>query len=222
MGANLTRLRGVMGFFAIIVIATLSVLVITNGLISISTRNHLFSDINNLPANKVGVVLGTSKYARNGGYNDHYRLRVDAAYDLYKAGKIEYILISGDNATPYYNEPSTIRRDLLKRGVPSEHIYRDYAGFRTLDSIIRAKDVFGLTEYTIISQTYHNKRALYIALSNGSNAIAYNAGDGRKTDLTNRTREVLARVLAVLEVHWFKTEPKHMGPVIDIGNTPPT
>lgn len=222
MGANLTRLRVVMGFFAIIVIVTLSVLMITTGLISISTKNHLFSDINNLPANKVGVLLGTSKYARNGGYNDHYSLRVDAAYNLFKAGKIQYILVSGDNATPYYNEPSTIRKDLLKRGIPSDNIYRDYAGFRTLDSIVRAKDVFGLDEYTIISQTYHNKRALYIALNKGSNAIAYNAGDGSNTDLTNRMREVLARVLAVLEVHWFNTEPKYLGPVIEIGSTPPT
>ena len=222
MGASLTRLQVVMGLLAAVIIAASTLLLVANVLINVSTEDYLFSDINQLPANKVGVLLGTSKYSRAGGYNDHYRLRVNAAYRLYKAGKIQYILISGDNATPYYNEPTTIRRDLLKLGIPAENIYRDYAGFRTLDSIIRAKSVFGLDEFTIISQAYHNKRAIYIAQSRGSNAIAFNAGDGKSSDLTNRTREVLARVLALLEVHWFDTEPKYLGPLIDIGNTPPT
>ncbi|AMO57803.1 vancomycin high temperature exclusion protein [Endozoicomonas montiporae] len=222
MVASPTRLKVVMGLLAAVVIAAASLLVVANLLINVSTENYLYSDIDKLPANKVGLLLGTSKYSRTGGNNDHYRLRVDAASKLFKAGKIQYVLISGDNATPYYNEPSTIRRDLLKLGIPAENIYRDYAGFRTLDSIIRAKDVFGLNEFTIISQTYHNKRALYIARNNGTNAIAFNAGDGRNSDLTNRTREVLARMLALLEVHWFDTEPKYLGPVIDIGNTPPT
>ena len=222
MGASPTPLKVAMGLLAAVVIAAATLLVVANLLINVSTESYLYSDINKLPPNKVGVLLGTSKYSRTGGNNDHYRLRVDAASKLFKAGKIEYILISGDNATPYYNEPSTIRSDLLKLGIPVENIYRDYAGFRTLDSIIRAKDVFGLDEFTIISQTYHNKRALYIARNKGSNAIAFNAGDGKNSDLTNRTREVLARMLALLEVHWFDTEPKYLGPVIDIGSTPPT
>lgn len=222
MGASLTRFKIVMGLLATVVVVATTLLLVANLLINVSTEKYLFSDISQLPANKVGVLLGTSKYSRTGGRNDHYRLRVDAAHKLFQAGKIEYILISGDNGTPYYDEPSTIRRDLLKLGIPAENIYRDYAGFRTLDSIVRAKDVFGLDEFTIISQAYHNKRALYIAKNRGSNAIAYNAGDGRSSDLTNRTREVLARVLALLEVHWFDTEPKYLGPVIDIGSTPPT
>ena len=222
MGASLTRFQVVMGLLATVVIVASTLLVVANLLINVSTENYLYSDIDKLPDNKVGLLLGTSKYSRSGGRNDHYRLRVDAASQLFKAGKIQYILISGDNATPYYNEPSTIRRDLLKLGVPAENIYRDYAGFRTLDSIIRARDVFGLNEFTIISQAYHNKRAIYIALNNGSNAVAFNAGEGENSDLTNRTREILARMLALLEVHWFDTGPKYLGPVIDIGNTPPT
>ena len=222
MEARPARIRAITGLFATGIAGALALIVISNLLVNLNTRDHLYSDIDSIPYNRVGLLLGTSKYSREGGRNDHYRLRLDAAYRLFNAGKIDYILISGDNATPYYNEPSTIRKDLLKRGIPPESIYRDYAGFRTLDSIIRAKSVFGLEQFTIISQTYHNKRALYIALNKDIEAIAFNAGDGSNSDLNNRTREVLARVLAILEIHWFKTGPKYLGPIIDIGITPPT
>ena len=221
MGASPTRTKVVAGLLAVVVLLS-AFLWLANFLVNQSTRSYLFSDVETLPANKVGVILGTSKYSRTGGFNDHYRLRINAANTLFQAGKIEYILISGDNATPYYNEPNTIRNDLLRMGIPAERIYRDYAGFRTLDSIVRAIDVFNLNEFTIISQAYHNKRALFIARNKGADAIAFNAGDGRKTDLTNKTREFLAKVLAVLEVHWFNTEPKYLGPEVEIGVTPPT
>ena len=224
MGASTTRTKVVAGLIAaaVMLVLTISLLWMANLLVNQSTRSYLFSDIDSLPSNKVGIILGTSKYSRTGGFNDHYRLRINAAYKLFMTGKIDYILISGDNATPYYNEPNTIRNDLLRLGVPAERIYRDYAGFRTLDSVIRAIDVFKLNEFTIISQAYHNKRALFIARSRGANAVAFNAGDGNKTDLTNRTREFLAKALAVLEIHWFNTEPKYLGPAIKIGVTPPT
>jgi SanA protein len=222
MGGRPTRLKVVTGLFAGGVIGVIALITLSNWLVNTRTSHQLYSDLNNLPFNKVGLLLGTSKYAREGGFNDHYSLRIKAAYRLFKEGKIEYILISGDNGTPYYDEPSTIRKDLLKLGVPAQRIYRDYAGFRTLDSVIRAKSVFGLEQFTIISQAYHNKRALYIAQSKNINAIAFNAGDGSNSDLNNRAREVLARVLAVLEVHWFNTGPKYLGPMIDIGSTPPT
>ena len=222
MGANPARTKVVAGLIVAVIVIVISISLTANLLIDQSTKAYLFSDIDKLPANSVGVILGTSKYSRTGGVNDHYRLRVNAAYDLFQAGKVQYILISGDNATPYYNEPNTIRSDLLRMGIPADRIYRDYAGFRTLDSIVRAIDVFNLTHFTIISQAYHNKRAVYIARHKGSRAIAFNAGEGKKTDLTNRTREFLAKLLAILEVHWFNTEPKYLGPAIEIGNMPPT
>ena len=222
MRANLIRVQVVMKVIAFIVFIASTVMVLANVMINLSSSEYLFSDINDLPFNKVGLLLGTSKYSRTGGRNDHYQLRVEAAHRLFAEGKIRYILISGDNATPQYNEPNTIRRDLLRLGVPAENIYRDYAGFRTLDSIVRATEIFGLNEFTIISQAYHNKRALYIAQSRGANPIAFNAGDGKNSDLMNRSREVLARVLAFLEVHWLDTEPKYLGPTVEIGTTPPT
>ncbi|WP_062267358.1 SanA/YdcF family protein [Endozoicomonas arenosclerae] len=222
MGGRLTRLKVVTGLFAGAVIGLISLIAIANWLVNTRTSSRLYTDVESIPYNKVGVLLGTSKYSREGGNNDHYALRLKAAYHLYTQGKIEYVLISGDNGTPYYDEPSTIRKDLLKMGIPAEKIYRDYAGFRTLDSILRAKFVFGLDQFTIISQTYHNKRALYIAQNRDIDAVAFSAGDGTNSDLNNKAREVLARVLAVIEVHWLNTGPKYLGPMIDIGNTPPT
>lgn len=200
----------------------LLLILVANILVTSTTEKYLYSDISTTPYNKVGLLLGTSKYSRTGGINDHYRLRLQAAYALFKAKRIDYILISGDNSTPYYDEPTTIRHDLLKMGVPAKNIYRDYAGFRTLDSIIRAKSVFGLNKFTIISQGYLNNRALYIAFNHHIDAIAFNAGSGANSDTVNWIREILARVLALFELHLLDTEPRYLGSKIHIGEAPPT
>lgn len=89
--------------------------------------------------------------------------RLDAAKELYDAGKIEYILVSGDNSTQQYNETDTMKADLVEMGIPEEKIYGDYAGFRTLDSVVRARDIFGQESYIIITQRFHLERALYLA-----------------------------------------------------------
>ena len=222
MGVRIPHLLMITRLAAIITVALLALIALCNVMVARATIGALYSNLSTLPHNQVGVLLGTSKYSRLGGYNDHYRLRVDAAYQLYNAGKIDYILISGDNSTRFYDEPSTIRRDLLLKGIPAERIYRDYAGFRTLDSVLRAHHVFDLDSFTIISQASHNKRALYIARNHDIDAIAYNAGEGYNTNISNRVREMLARVLAVLEVHFLNTGPKFLGPTIEIGVTPPT
>lgn len=207
---------------AAVITVAIVLVVICNYLVLHASRNALYSSTDKIPYRQVGVLLGTSKYSRQGGYNDHYRLRIEAAITLFNTGKIEYILISGDNSSRYYDEPSTIRRDLLNRGIPADRIYRDYAGFRTLDSIIRAYRVFNLSRFTIISQATHNMRAIYIAHNNGIDAVAFNAGEGRNADWKNRVREWLARVLAVLEIHMLNTKPKYLGPSIGIGQSPPT
>ena len=204
------------------VLAAAALIFYCNHLVTESSKGSLYSSIHSIPYNKVGVLLGTSKYSRLGGDNDHYRLRLESALKLFEAGKIDYILISGDNSTPYYDEPTTIRRDLLRQGIPANKIYRDYAGFRTLDSIIRANQVFALDSFTVISQASHNKRALYIAHHSDIEAIGFNAGEGKNTDFINWARELLARVLAVFEIHMLNTEPKFLGPAIEIGTTPPT
>lgn len=222
MGLRVTYIKVIIGCLTVVFLGSLLLVIIANVLITSSTKKYIYSDLQLIPYNKVGLLLGTSKYSRTGGTNDHYKLRLQAAYNLFKGKRIDYILISGDNRTPYYNEPSTIRHDLLKMGIPKQRIYRDYAGFRTLDSIIRAHKVFGLNKLTIISQGYLNNRALYIALNQHIDAIAFSAGTGAHSDLSNQGREIMARVLALLELHVFHTQPHYLGPAIKIGTTPPT
>jgi len=127
------------------------------------TKHQLYSDINKIPKNKVGLLLGTAKFSNKNEINTFYQYRIDAAVALFKAGKIDYILVSGDNSTKYYNEPVTMRKDLIARGIPANRIFLDYAGLRTLDSILRCRDIFGEDHITIISQQFHNERALFIA-----------------------------------------------------------
>lgn len=222
MGVRLPHFWLIVKLLLSLMVSALALTLLCSFLVGRTADNALYSNLDALPYKQVGIVLGTSKYSRQGGLNDHYRLRVNAAIELFKAGKIDYILISGDNSTPFYDEPTTIRRDLLKSGIPAQNIYRDYAGFRTLDSILRAHHVFELDSFTIISQAPHSKRALYIAIHHDIDAVAFNAGDGHNSDISNKIREMLARVLAVMEVHFFNTGPKFLGPTIQIGVAPPT
>lgn len=180
------------------------------------TKECIYTNINELPKNKVGLLLGTSKYMSKGGINLYYAYRIDAAIALFKAGKIEFILISGDNSHISYNEPDTFKRDLVKRGIPEDKIILDYAGFRTLDSVVRAKKVFGQNSITIISQKFHNERAIYLAENYGINAVAFNAKDvGRRYGLKTNAREYLARAKASIDVI-FNVQPKFLGEKIKI------
>jgi SanA protein len=106
------------------------------------TQNRIFTSIESVPHRPVALLLGTSKYARR-RINLFYLHRIEAATELFLSGAVRAILVSGDNAQRAYNEPAMIKRDLIRRGVPAEFITLDYAGFRTLDSVVRAKAVFG-------------------------------------------------------------------------------
>ena len=108
-----------------------------------STSEQIFTSVEEMPKNKVGLLLGTRKMLRSGYINLYYSHRIDAAEQLFKYGKIEFILISGDNSREEYDEPTYMKNDLVERGVPENKIYLDYAGFRTLDSVIRANAIFG-------------------------------------------------------------------------------
>lgn len=187
-----------------------------NYAVNSSTINQLYSDIHKIPRNKVGLLLGTAKYrdrSRN-IVNPYYQNRIDAAVQLYMAGKIDYIIVSGDSSTLYYNEPELMKRDLMARGVPGRRVYIDNAGFRTLDSILRCRDVFGQAHFTIISQEWHNQRAVYIANHKNVKTIAFNAVEGDSYwDAT--LREKLARVKMMTDL-LFNTQAKYYGEAITI------
>lgn len=203
----------------IIVVFVLGIFILiffSNYTITQSTKNKTFSDISAIQKNRVGLLLGTAKYYKAGGINLYFKYRIDAAVELYKHDKIDFILVSGDNSTQYYNEPITFKKELIKRGIPEEVIFLDYAGFRTLDSVVRAAAIFGQENITIISQQFHNERAIYIADKKGINAIGFNARDiDGKNGIKVKLREYLARTKAFLDIA-FDVEPKFYGEKIEI------
>ncbi len=202
---------------AILFSAALLLLIFSNYTISQTSKNKTFSSTAQIKKNKVGLLLGTSKFYKDGGLNLYFEYRIDAAVELYQSQKIDYILVSGDNSSIYYNEPIAFKKALVKRGIPAEAIYLDYAGFRTLDSVIRAKAIFEQEEITIISQRFQNERAIYIAEQKGIKAIGYNAKDIEGSDgLKMQFREYFARTKAFLDIV-FNVQPKFYGERIPIG-----
>ena len=180
-----------------------------------TAKSCIYQNIDSIPQNKAGLLLGTSKLLRSGLPNQYFQNRIQATVDLYKAGKIEVVVISGDNSREGYNEPEDMKSELMLRGIPEDKIYLDYAGFRTLDSVVRMEKIFGQKSFTIISQKFHNQRAIYIAYAKGLQVVGYNAEDvnaysGFKTQL----REKFARVKLFLDL-WTGKNPKFLGePVI--------
>ncbi len=182
-----------------------------------STSKQVFDTIKSIPPNDVGLVLGTSKYLKGGYQNPYFYYRMEAAAQLYHAGKVKHLLVSGDNRLKSYNEPKQMQAALLERGVPESAITLDYAGFRTLDSVVRSKAVFGQQKITIISQKFHNQRALFIANRRGVTAVGYNAKDvSFRLGIKIRLREYLARCKAILDIIILNKQPKFLGEKITI------
>lgn len=174
-------------------------------------RGILFDKAEDLPGGKAGLVFGCDAQV-GGRENAYFRYRIEAAETLWKAGKLKFIIVSGDNRSRYYNEPEKMRRALIKRGVPADRIVCDYAGLRTLDSVVRAKEVFGLNEVTFISQKFQNERAAYLAKANGMQIDGFNARDvAGQGGFQTKLREVGARVKMWLDIRVLSTKPKHLG-----------
>lgn len=187
------------------------VLLINNWVIN-NSEAYVYANWSLLPENEVGLVLGTSPYARNGRPNPQFHGRIEAAVQLYQLGKIKKIIVSGANPDATYNEPRQMWRELTKAGVPSQAITMDFAGVRTFDSMRRAQDVFGLEQLTVITQEYHAYRAVFLAKKLGIRVSGYAAPSDR-IGVFSRTyiREVFARVKAVLDLYVLSTQPKFLG-----------
>ncbi|CAD7808039.1 hypothetical protein CHRY9390_01758 [Chryseobacterium aquaeductus] len=164
-----------------------------------------------IPQTKTAILLGTSKTLSNGFPNAYFTNRIKAAADLYKSKRIQYIIVSGDNRRKDYNEPEDMQLALMEYGIPKDKIFLDFAGFRTLDSVVRAKEIFGQKKLIVISQKFHNERAVFLARQNGIDAFGYNAADVNKyAGLKTNLREYLAKT----KVYWdliFGVEPKYGG-----------
>lgn len=187
-----------------------------NWIIEGTTKPYVYSDINQIPTTMVGLVLGTSEYVATGKINYYFKYRIDAAAKLYHSGKIRFIIVSGDNGTRYYNEPRAMINALVKKGVPRSKIFPDYAGFRTLDSVIRCREIFSQNRFIIISQEFHNERAVFLARYNKMEAYAYNAKQAKNSFwLKSNGREILARVKVFIDILTQK-QPKFGGKKIEI------
>jgi len=193
----------------LIVISFLGIVfvLLCNVWVVVSTRPQSYFLVDSLPSNQVGLVLGTSKTTYDGKENLYFKYRMEAAARLFNEGKVKSLILSGNNDSKYYNEPLDMERAMLKLGVPKSALQLDYAGYRTFDSVIRSKYLFKQDHITIISQDFHNARALYIAQSEGLDAVSFAAQDvPAGYSLRTLVREYLARPKAVLDVHFYRPE----------------
>lgn len=176
-----------------------------------ASRGRIFDDVDKLPKTRVGLVFGTTDRV-SGRENLYFRYRIDAAAKVWKAGKVELLIVSGDNRSRYYNEPEKMLQALVKEGVPEDRIVSDYAGLRTLDSVVRAKEIFGADQIVFISQRFQNERAIYLAKAHDIEAFGYCARDVESSGaFKTRVREVGARVKMWLDVHFLDTKPRILG-----------
>lgn len=174
-------------------------LILIDQAIGFYVRSQIYTDINQLPKRPYGVVFGTAKYVAKNKPNLYYQYRLQAANALFKQNKVDYLLLSGDNRTAQYNEPRNMYQDLRKMGIGNEFLYMDYAGFRTLDSVIRANQVFQAHSVTLITQRFHCERALFIANYYHIDAICY-AAQSPKLHYSLRIREFFARLLLIWDL----------------------
>ena len=191
-------------------------------LIDRSSEGRTYCDVRSIPHRPVGLILGCSKLLAGGYGNPFFQYRMAAAAELYRAGKVDYLLVSGDNHIHAYDEAKDMKKSLVELGVPPAKIYCDFAGFCTLDSVVRARDVFGQTQITIISQEFHNRRAIFIARHRGTDAIGFNAPDvDVYYSFKTHCREQLAKMNTILDIFIFQRRPKFYGPKVPIGFVPP-
>ena len=205
---------------ALLLLALPAAVLLANWWLIHSSATRIIADLDQLPANDVAIVLGTSPTIEHGRYrNPFFERRMDAAARLYHAGKVRHLLLSGDNGRKDYDEPAWMRDALLARGVPAAALTLDCAGFRTLDTMARARAVFGQTKVTLVTDDFHLPRALFLARVHGLDAVGFpSAHVPDAWSKTTRLREVGSRVKACLDIYVLRTQPKFYGPpvVIDL------
>lgn len=185
-------------------------ILLANVIIWLNSWSQIKDDTKHMSSQQqTALLLGTNKHLRQqpGAVNMYYQYRIDATAKLYREGKIKKIIISGDNSTLNYNEPADMRNDLVKKGVALEDIELDFAGFRTLDSIVRLKYHFKVNDVLIISQRFHIERALMLAWYYKINAKGY-AADG-SMNKAMIFRELLAKPKVLIDIFVLNMQPRY-------------
>lgn len=197
----------------VIILLPILAIVFSFGAIYFSTREFIYDDVEKLPEAQVAVVLGAA-ILKSGDLSPVLRHRADTAILIYNAGKVEKILVTGDNSSLSHNEVNPVRKYLIKAGIPEEDIFLDHAGFDTYSSMYRARDIF-LTETSIVvTQGFHLPRAIYISRSLGVVTFGMKADNGTYR-FRNNIRELGADVKAVFNLI-IKRQPKYLGEEIPI------
>lgn len=207
---SINNVKKISYFFVAVCLLILVIVLILQYWISAITKMHIYSNTDSVPNSEIAVVLGTSRYLQNGKSNPYYQERINGAVDLYTKGKVQHLIVSGDNQYSSYNEPRMMAQDLVKKGVPQSAITYDFAGFRTLDSVIRANKVFDLTHFTLVTQQFHCERALFIAKKYDLQVNCFAVPDPAHS-FNIRFREYFARLNTVLDLYLFNTQPKFLG-----------
>lgn len=181
-----------------------------------ASRAHIYAEMEAVPARTVAIVLGARTYP-DGRPSPALEDRLAAALDLYRAGRVAKILVSGDHAAPEYDEVNAMWRWLRDRGVAPEDLFLDHAGLRTLDSMERAARVFQVRDAVVCTQAFHLPRSVFLARRAGIDAVGLVA-DRRDypSALHDDVREMVARSVAFLDSYLLGTEPRHLGPPIPI------
>lgn len=222
-GNTASRLRKRKSLFLIlkimlgVVLMALALTGVSEWYVDSASRGRMFNDPGEVPVQGAALVLGCSPTLR-GGANGYFYNRMEMAADLWRAGKATAFVVSGDNRSHDYNEPEWMKEALVERGVPEDRIVCDFAGLRTLDSVVRMKEVFGVSRMIVVSQEFHNKRALAIARHQGMEAYAVNAADvpNRHSRVRSWCRERAARVWMMLDLWLWGREPRFLGEPVDL------
>lgn len=209
-------IKSIVGIILLGILALVAIIAFANWKIPHDTKDYIYSNADDIPEQKAALVLGAARYIGN-RQNLYFTYRIQAAKELYEAGKVKVFVVSGDNRTKDYNEAQDMREALVEAGVPDSIIHMDYAGLRTLDSVVRMSKIFGQDSFIVVSQKFHNERAVFIARQKGLDAYGYNAKDLRlsKWSFKTKIREVFARVKVFVDIVTNK-QPRHLGEPINI------
>ncbi len=206
-------LKGAAAVAAALFVLAIGVVLAANWWLLSRTQGRIEEELLLCRAAPVGIVFGTSYWARGGGRNPHYTARLSAASRLLRMQRVQHLLLSGDNRTRYYNEPVTMWRDLRASNVSDSAMTLDYAGFSTFDTLVRAREIFAVEHALLITQDWHLPRALFIADALGIEATGCAAPTQRVAgEWRLRAREWLARVATLGDLYLWHREPYFLGP----------
>jgi SanA protein len=183
-----------------------------NAWVLISTHKLIYTQASELPRKQFALVLGTAPLTKEGRPNAFFLSRIKSAAELHASGKVDRIIVSGYQKLPSYDEPGDMKKAQVASGVDPDNIITDPAGVRTLDSILRARDVHNASDLIVVSDPFHVSRALFIARHSGMFPVAYAPGGIAQPPLWLRAREFLARITAILDLFVLKTQPRNEKP----------